>query len=213
MKLRTLLLTFLLILGVALGAASLANADFVSTPTTLWAPTSSDDQDVFHFNFSSQTCVRELDLYINAPGATQSFATGASGNALLLQIVPGVPFSGTEFSIEQTGGTNGDWYVYNANNVQLLDLGQTNQFGLFYKDYGTNGLGQSPYVLQPTITPVSGTSAQWVLNDGYDGCASVLIADAAPLAGTGSATPIPGTFLLFGSGLAGALGFLRRFSI
>jgi hypothetical protein len=200
MKLRTLLLTFLLVCGLALGAASHADASFVSTPTTLWEPTETGNQELFNFSFG--TCVRDLDLYINAAGATQSFASGAAGNALLLQITPN-QISASEFSIEQT---NGSWAVYNVTNganTLVLNLGQTNQFGLYYKDYGTDSLGNSPYVLQPTINP-TGSSNQWYLTDGIDGCASVYIGNAAPV-------PIPGTFLLFGPGLACAFGFLRRF--
>jgi hypothetical protein len=202
MKLRTLLLAFLLVVGVALGGASLANASsVVSTPTTLWEPTTSGAQELFNFSFG--TCVRNIDLYINAPGATQDFTPG-SGNALLLQITPN-QISASEFSVVQSNGTWSVYNVTNGGNTFLLNLGSTDQFGLYYKDYGANG--NSPYVLQPTINS-TGSSNQWYLTDGIDGCGSVYIGNAAPVA---SPVPIPGTLMLFGSGLAGVFGFLRRF--
>ena len=45
MKLRIMLPAFLLVLGVALGGISPAHADY-----QLWQPTSSGDQNVFHFS-------------------------------------------------------------------------------------------------------------------------------------------------------------------
>jgi len=192
MKLRILLPAFLLILGIALGAVSHASADYV-----LWTPTTPNDQNVFSYNLTPQNCTMTADLYINAAGATQG--VGNTGNALLLQNLGTQSFVGTDFTISQNSGS---WYVYNANNVQLLDLGSTNQFGLYY--YYNGG------ILQPTITDVSNLPDQWLLNSGQ--CDPVLVVDAAPNQTVGSATPIPGTFMLFGSGLAGVIGFLRRFA-
>jgi hypothetical protein len=140
------------------------------------------------------------DLYINAAGVTQGI--GLTGNALLLQNLGTQSFVGTDFTIAQNSGS---WYVYagtNISNPPLLTLGSTNQFGLYYYYNGS--------VLQPTITDVSGLPDQWLLNSGQ--CDPVLVVDAAPTQTVGSATPIPATFLLFGSGLASAIGFLRRFS-
>ena len=193
MKLRTLLPAFILILGVALGCASHASADYV-----LWAPTTSNDQNVF--SFQPQGCTMSGALYINAPGAAQGLSS--PGNALLLTM-PGSlsnPYSAAaaDFTIAETGST---WYVYSGStagnpNSALLTLGSSNNFGLYYYYNG--------YIVQPTITNL-GQSDEWLLNT-TDLCLPVLLADAAP-------TPIPGAFLLFGSGLAGVFGFRRLFSI
>ena len=198
MKLRTLPLAFLLILGVVLGAASHANADYV-----LWTPLSVD-QNVFYF--TPGNCTMSGDLYINAPGAIQD--TSSPGSALLLSITAHQPYSATDFTIAQNAGS---WYVYSgqtATGTPLLDLGSTNQFGLYYYYQPTNW--SSNAVVQPIITSTS-QSDDWALNT-PEGCLPVLLADAAPNQEVGSPTPIPGTFLLFGSGLAGAIGFLRRFT-
>jgi hypothetical protein len=196
MQLRTLLLTFILVCGVSLGAASHANADY-----TLWAPTTSNDQNVFSFNLTPQTCNMNADLYINAVGATQDTTT--PGSYLLLQMVQGQTYSATDFTIQQVGGTGGNWFVYNANGQQVLSLGSTNQFGLYYYSGGVFD--------QPTITDQSGLPDQWLLNQGL--CNPVLVVDAAPIPGTGNfPAPIPGTLLLLGPGLAGVFGFRRRFS-
>ncbi len=197
MKLRTLLPAFLLIVGVALCAASHAKADYV-----LWTPTvNGGDQTLFSFNLAPQICNMNADLYINANGYNQD--TSSPGSALLLQMSAGQTYSAMDFSIEQQ--TNGSWSVYNTTNPAspqlLLSLGSTNQFGLYYY-YAATGVDQPTYTQQ--------TYDQWLLNQGL--CNPVLITDAAPNQTVGSATPIPGTFLLFGSGLAGAIGFLRRFS-
>ncbi len=194
MKLRILLPALLLILAIALGVASHANADYV-----LWSPTTSNDQNLFSFNLTPQNCTMSADLYINAVGATQGI--GNTDNALLFHIAANQTYQATDFTIQQTGGI---WYVYNAGDVQLLTLGSTSQFGLYY--YYNGG------VLQPTITDVSNQPDQWVLQNGVDQCVPVLVVDAAPNLVGGSPTPIPGTFMLFGSGLAGAIGFLRRFT-
>ena len=106
MKLRTLPLAFLLILGVALGAASHANADYV-----LWTPTvNGGDQTLFSFNLAPQICNMTADLYINASGYNQD--TTSPGSALLLQMSAGQTYSAMDFSIEQQ--TNGSWSVYNT---------------------------------------------------------------------------------------------------
>ncbi len=208
MKLRTLPLAFLLILGVVLGAASHANADYA-----LWTPTTSNDQNLF--SFTPTGCTMSGELYINAPGATQD--TSSPGSALLLNMPGswGNPYSGAaaNFTVAETGST---WYVYSGNITgtpnptnSILTLGSTDQFGLYYVESGVG-------VVQPVIYPQyngSGTQLtdQWLLNTS-DQCLPVFVADAAPNQEVGSATPIPGTFLLFGSGLAGAIGFLRRFT-
>ncbi len=199
MKLRTLLPAFLMVCGIALGAASHANADYV-----LWTPTTSNDQNVFSLNLTPQNCTMPGDLYISAVGATQGI--GNSGNAVLLANLESLPVQATDFTIAQT---NGVWYVYSGDAVlpissALLTLGSTNSFALYY-NYGG--------VLQPTIADVSGQPDDWQLTSGIPGCPlTVLLVDAAPNPEVGSPAPIPGTFLLFGPGLAGALGFLRRFS-
>ncbi|MGO9313085.1 MAG: hypothetical protein ACLQBD_28240 [Syntrophobacteraceae bacterium] len=202
MKLRILLPAFLLILGIALGAASHANADYV-----LWTPTTTNDQNVF--SFTPQGCTMSGYLYINAPGATQD--TTSPGSALLLTM-PGSasnPFSAAaaDFTIAETGNT---WYVYSgqtASGTPLLALGSTDQFGLYY--YQQTGPNQYT-VFQPSITNLGQTDV-WLLNTPAQ-CLPVYLADATNNQTVGSATPIPGTFLLFGSGLAGAIGFLRRFT-
>ncbi len=201
MKLRTLPLAFLLILGVALGAASHANADYV-----LWTPTITNDQNVF--SFTPQNCTMSGYLYINAVGATQD--TTSPGSAVLLTMPgsAGNPFSAgeTDFTIAQNGS---NWYVYagqTAGGNPLLNLGSTDQFGLYY--YQQTGPAQYT-VFQPVITNL-GDPDDWLLNT-PSGCLPVYLTDAAPTPTVGSATPIPATFLLFGSGLAGAIGFLRRF--
>ena len=115
-------------------------------------------------------------------------------------MIPGRMYSGTAIDIEQTGG---NWDVYNVTNGGhqfLLDLGASNLFGLYYKDYDHG----NPYVLQPTISSSNGISTQWVLSDGIDNCGSAVITDVAPV-------PIPGAILLLGSSLAGILGFRKRF--
>lgn len=201
MKLRILLPAFLLIFGIALGAASHANADYV-----LWTPTTTNDQNVF--SFTPQGCTMSGTLYINADGATQGI--GNTGNAALLNLAPGntQPYTATDFTIAETGNT---WYVYSgqtASGTPLLNLGSTNQFGLYYYYWPTGGSGNT--VVQPIITNL-GQSDEWALNT-PDGCLPVFIADATNNQTVGSATPIPGTFLLFGSGLAGVIGFLRRFT-
>lgn len=200
MKLRTLPPAFLLILGLALGAASHANADYV-----LWTPTTSNDQNLF--SFTPQNCTMSGYLYINAVGATQD--TTSPGSAVLLTMPgsAGNPFSAgeTDFTIAQNGS---NWYVYagqTAGGNPLLNLGSTDQFGLYY--YQQTGPAQYT-VFQPVITNL-GDPDDWLLNT-PSGCLPVYLTDAAPTPTVGSATPIPATFLLFGSGLAGAIGFLRR---
>ena len=148
-------------------------------------------------------------LYINAVGATQD--TTSPGSAVLLTMPgsAGNPFSAgeTDFTIAQNGS---NWYVYagqTAGGNPLLNLGSTDQFGLYY--YQQTGAG-SVYVFQPVITNL-GDPDDWLLNT-PSGCLPVYLTDAAPTPTVGSATPIPATFLLFGSGLAGAIGFLRRLS-
>jgi hypothetical protein len=128
MKLRTLLLAFLMVCGASLGAASHANADYV-----LWTPATPDDQNVFSLNLTPQNCTMPGDLYINAVGTTQG--NGNSGNALLLANLESLPVQATDFTIAQT---NGVWYVYSGDAVgpistALLTLGSTNNFGLYYK--------------------------------------------------------------------------------
>ncbi|MGO9021871.1 MAG: PEP-CTERM sorting domain-containing protein [Syntrophobacteraceae bacterium] len=207
MKLRTLLPAFLLILGVALGVATHADADYV-----LWTPTTSADQNVF--SFQPQNCTMTGGLYINAAGVTQGI--NITGNALLLSM-PGSahnPYSAqaVDFTIAETGTT---WYVYsgapNANDIPsnaLLNLGSTNQFGLYYYYIPTGGTQLT--VVQPVLTNL-GQSDEWLLNT-PDACLPVYLTDAAQVPEVASPTPLPGTFLLFGSGLAGVFGFLRRFS-
>ena len=94
MKLRILLPAFLLIFGIALGAASHANADYV-----LWTPTTTNDQNVF--SFTPQGCTMSGTLYINADGATQGI--GNTGNAALLNLAPGntQPYTATDFTIAE----------------------------------------------------------------------------------------------------------------
>jgi len=205
MKLRKLLPVFLLVLGVVFGAASHANADYV-----LWTPTTTNDQNVF--SFTPQGCTMSGALYINAAGATQGISN--TGNALLLTM-PGSasnPFSAeaTDFTIAETGTT---WYVYSGQvagtpGSALLNLGSTNQFGLYYY-YTPTGSGWNT-VVQPVITNL-GQSDDWLLNT-PENCLPVTLADATNNQTVGSAAPIPGTFMLFGSGLAGVIGFLRRFT-
>jgi hypothetical protein len=196
MKLRTILLALLLVFGVALGGASHAHADY-----TLWTPTD-NNQNVFSFNLTPQVCTMDAALYIYAPGAAQG--TSNPGNALLFAISANQTYSATDFTIQETAGT---WYVYNVNNAQILTLGSTNQFGLYY--YYSSGYS-SP-ILQPLVTDVSGLYDQWLLNNGVDNCDPILLVDATPQ-DVGSVTPIPPSVLLMASGLTGVLGFLRRFS-
>ncbi|MGA3112927.1 MAG: PEP-CTERM sorting domain-containing protein [Syntrophobacteraceae bacterium] len=207
MKLRTLLPAFLLILGVALGVASPANADY-----TLWTPTTSADQNVF--TFTPQDCTMSGGLYIYAVRATQGISN--TGNALLLTM-PGSassPFyaAATDFTIAETGAT---WYLYsgspNASGIPgnaLLTLGSTNEFGLYY--YYSNNSWAQPAIVQP-ITTNLGQPDEWLLNT-PEQCLLVYLTDASQVPEVASPTPLPGTFLLFGSGLAGVFGFLRRFS-
>jgi hypothetical protein len=200
MKFRTLLPAFTLILGMALGAASHARADY-----TLWAPIESGNQTLFSFNLTPQTCTMNAGLYINVPGDPQGI--NSPGNALLLQMNAGVTYSASDFSIQQQ--VDGTYNVYNTTNAAspqfLLSLGYSDNFVLYYNYYGS-GISQVTYSEQ--------TYDQWLLsNVANPTCNPVLLTDAAPVPEVGSATPIPGAFLLFGSGLAGVFGFRRRLSI
>ena len=186
MNLRQILPAFLVVMVIALGGVSHAHADY-----TLWAPTNTTDQTLFSFNLNPQNCTMNGDLYMNAAGATQGISD--AGNALLLSIVAYVQYSGTDFTIQNIGGT---WDVFGPTGNFLLNLGSTNQFGLYYIYSG--------WLTQPTITQVSGLPDQWVLNT-TDNCLPVELTDADPV------TPIPASILLMGSGLAGVFGFRRRF--
>jgi hypothetical protein len=202
MKLRTILLAFLMVLGMALGGASYANAGYA-----LWYPEIGDVQTGFGFNTQGGTCDMTANLYINAAGATQG--AGNPGNALLLQMTLTNPFSAVDFSVILNGPN--DWVVNYTSNSSLggfsgqLNLGSTNAFGLYYIYNGQ--------VVQPNVSQQDIEGLQWLLTNGGS-CNQILITDAAPVGeGAGAPlTPIPTTLLLFGPGLAGVFGFLRRFS-
>jgi len=182
MKLRGLLMALALIMGAVLGTVPHAHAD------VLWAPAESGDQTLFSFNLFPQNCTMDGALYINDTVHNEDNSTG---NAVLLNIIANTTYSGTQFTIQDTAG---DWNVYDSEGNFLLALGGTPEFRLYYYyAWGTD---------QPQIAEV--TPIQWILNT-PDGCLPVLITDAAPV-------PVPGSFLLFGSGLAGVFTFLRRFA-
>jgi len=193
MKLRKILPALLLVMGMALCTASHAHADYV-----LWTPTTSNDQNVFSFELTPQQCTMTGDLYIFAPGSSEGI--NLPGNALLF---PVVSFTGTDFTISETGGV---WSAYDSYGNFLLTLGATNQFGLYYNETW----GTSSAIVQPTITDVSGLYDQWILNT-QDGCLPVLLVDAQPAQEGGSITPIPSSILLMASGLGAVIRFLRPF--
>ena len=189
MKLRKVLPALFLALAIAFCGGPHVLADY-----TLWTPTQNEDQNALQLTNGSCTMSGPDGLYINAPGAQQG--VGLSGNALLLSWTGPGSFTGVDFTIASSGNT---WNVYigpTASGTPLLNLGSTDQFGLYFYYTGSGG------VIQPVLQQSIGAGDIWQLSDS---CSTVYLADALPVA------PIPPSVLFMGSGLVGVFGFLRRF--
>jgi hypothetical protein len=184
-----LILALALVLGVALGGASNARADF-SDYEGAWIPT---DGNTNFFSFILQGYTGIVDLYIHDFGTERDTDNTSSNYKIFTLSSQSGPIAAASLQIKEN---EGDWAVYSGG-VSVLDLGPTKEFGLYFWNRSGGG-----YAILPDVQEITSLQ-QYLLNDGIGFGATVLVTDAAPV-------PVPATAWLLSSGLIGLIILQRK---
>lgn len=183
--LTALVLTLGLAFGGAVTSAS-ASEDYTRYSGS-WVPT---DEDQNAIGFKNLNCSNAISLYIYGMDAT-SINPNSASNLKLFDFTPGQVFNATTFALAQSGG---DWLI--TTSYGTLNLGSTQEFGLYYWDQVPSMNPRYPDV----TTEVPGKI--YMLSDD---CATVYLIDAAPV-------PLPGTAWLFAPALLSLVRLRGKFN-